>query len=199
MPRPRSKPRRSPQCHPPNARSTSAPARSARARAPEQGDGCDGPWRASSACSRFRFRTSCFARRRCIARTMRRPPCSSRRLISIKTGGCPEDCGYCPQAKRYHTGVADEAMLDLDTVVAAARAAQARGRDALLHGRRVARAEGSRSRAGARDGARSEGARPRDVLHARPAQGRPGRGSSSPPASTTTTTTSTPRPSSTAR
>src|SRR5678816_1131687 len=25
------------------------------------------------------------------------------RLISIKTGGCPEDCGYCPQAKRYHT------------------------------------------------------------------------------------------------
>ena len=68
------------------------------------------------------------------------------RLISIKTGGCPEDCGYCPQAKRYHTGVADEAMLDLDTVVAAARAARARRRDALLHGRRVARAEGSRSR-----------------------------------------------------
>ena len=46
------------------------------------------------------------------------------RLISIKTGGCPEDCGYCPQAKRYHTGVADEAMLDLGTVVAAARAAR---------------------------------------------------------------------------
>ena len=38
------------------------------------------------------------------------------RLISIKTGGCPEDCGYCPQAKRYHTGVADEALLDLDAV-----------------------------------------------------------------------------------
>src|SRR4029079_14328125 len=46
------------------------------------------------------------------------------RLISIKTGGCPEDCGYCPQAKRYHTGVADEAMLDVETVVAAARAAR---------------------------------------------------------------------------
>jgi len=49
------------------------------------------------------------------------------RLISIKTGGCPEDCGYCPQAKRYHTGVADEAMLDVETVVAAARAARAEG------------------------------------------------------------------------
>jgi len=46
------------------------------------------------------------------------------RLISIKTGGCPEDCGYCPQAKRYHTDVADKAMLDLGTVVAAARAAR---------------------------------------------------------------------------
>ena len=49
------------------------------------------------------------------------------RLISIKTGGCPEDCGYCPQAKRYHTGVADDAMLDVETVVAAARAARAEG------------------------------------------------------------------------
>ena len=49
------------------------------------------------------------------------------RLISIKTGGCPEDCGYCPQAKRYHTGVVDEALLDLDTVVAAASAAKAEG------------------------------------------------------------------------
>ena len=67
-------------------------------------------------------------------------------LISIKTGGCPEDCGYCPQAKRYHTGVAEQALLDLDAVVAAARAARAAGRDALLHGRRVARAEGARPR-----------------------------------------------------
>jgi biotin synthase len=48
-------------------------------------------------------------------------------LISIKTGGCPEDCGYCPQAKRYHTDVEDEAMLGLDTVVAAAREAKAQG------------------------------------------------------------------------
>src|SRR5262249_42995222 len=48
-------------------------------------------------------------------------------LCSIKTGGCAEDCGYCPQAKRYHTGVDDEALLDLDTVVAAARAAKTDG------------------------------------------------------------------------
>ena len=49
------------------------------------------------------------------------------RLISIKTGGCPEDCGYCPQAKRYHTGVAEAPLLDLDTVVAAARRAKDEG------------------------------------------------------------------------
>ena len=48
-------------------------------------------------------------------------------LLSIKTGGCPEDCGYCPQAKRYHTAVADEPMLALDTVLAAARAAKDNG------------------------------------------------------------------------
>jgi biotin synthase len=48
-------------------------------------------------------------------------------LLSIKTGGCPEDCGYCPQAKRHHTGVADEALLDIGAVTAAARAAKAQG------------------------------------------------------------------------
>ena len=45
-------------------------------------------------------------------------------LLSIKTGGCPEDCGYCPQAARYHTGVENEELLAVDEVVAAARAAQ---------------------------------------------------------------------------
>jgi biotin synthase len=48
-------------------------------------------------------------------------------LVSIKTGGCPEDCGYCPQAKRYDTGVAEQALLDPETVVAAARTAKAQG------------------------------------------------------------------------
>ena len=48
-------------------------------------------------------------------------------LMSIKTGGCPEDCGYCPQAARYHTGVEDEALADVGAVVAAARAAKDAG------------------------------------------------------------------------
>jgi biotin synthase len=48
-------------------------------------------------------------------------------LLSIKTGGCPEDCQYCPQAKRYHTGVEDEPLLTADTVIAAAHAAKANG------------------------------------------------------------------------
>src|SRR5476649_402793 len=48
-------------------------------------------------------------------------------LISIKTGGCPEDCGYCPQAARYHTGVESQDLLPLDEVVGAARAAKAHG------------------------------------------------------------------------
>lgn len=49
------------------------------------------------------------------------------KLLSIKTGGCPEDCGYCPQAARYHTSVANEALLDLETVLAAARSAREQG------------------------------------------------------------------------
>ena len=47
-------------------------------------------------------------------------------LLSIKTGGCPEDCGYCPQAARYATGVSDEPILDTaDVAVAAQRAKDA--------------------------------------------------------------------------
>jgi biotin synthase len=48
-------------------------------------------------------------------------------LLSIKTGGCPEDCGYCPQAARYHTGVESQDLLPLDDVVNAARAAKEHG------------------------------------------------------------------------
>jgi biotin synthase len=48
-------------------------------------------------------------------------------LLSIKTGGCPEDCGYCPQAARYHTPVADEPALDVVAVKAAAQAAKDAG------------------------------------------------------------------------
>ena len=48
-------------------------------------------------------------------------------LLSIKTGGCPEDCGYCPQAARYHTGVENQPLMPLDEVMEAARAAKAQG------------------------------------------------------------------------
>jgi biotin synthase len=48
-------------------------------------------------------------------------------LLSIKTGGCPEDCGYCPQAQRYDTAVQAQKMLELDAVLTAARAAKANG------------------------------------------------------------------------
>src|SRR5437667_513650 len=48
-------------------------------------------------------------------------------LLSIKTGGCPEDCAYCPQSARYDTGVEREDLLKPDAVLTAARAARANG------------------------------------------------------------------------
>ncbi|MGN6748293.1 MAG: biotin synthase BioB [Xanthobacteraceae bacterium] len=48
-------------------------------------------------------------------------------LLSIKTGGCPEDCAYCPQSARYHTGVEAEKLMSLDAVLAEARAAKSAG------------------------------------------------------------------------
>jgi biotin synthase len=48
-------------------------------------------------------------------------------LLSIKTGGCPEDCAYCPQSAQYETGVRAERLMPLDAVVAEARAAREAG------------------------------------------------------------------------
>ena len=48
-------------------------------------------------------------------------------LLSIKTGGCPEDCAYCPQSAKYDTGVDAEKLMSLDAVLAEARAAKAGG------------------------------------------------------------------------
>jgi len=48
-------------------------------------------------------------------------------LLSIKTGGCSEDCGYCSQSARYHTGVGNDGLMPLDEVLTSARAAKARG------------------------------------------------------------------------
>ena len=48
-------------------------------------------------------------------------------LLSVKTGGCPEDCGYCPQAQRYHTGVDATKLMDAADVLEKARQAKAAG------------------------------------------------------------------------
>ena len=48
-------------------------------------------------------------------------------LLSVKTGGCPEDCAYCPQAQRYHTGVEAQKLMETDAVLEKARQAKAAG------------------------------------------------------------------------
>ena len=48
-------------------------------------------------------------------------------LVSVKTGGCPEDCAYCPQSLRYETGVGREEMMNTEEVLERARAARAGG------------------------------------------------------------------------
>jgi len=48
-------------------------------------------------------------------------------LLSVKTGGCPEDCGYCPQAARYHTGVEATKLMSTEAVVEKAKQARAAG------------------------------------------------------------------------
>jgi biotin synthase len=48
-------------------------------------------------------------------------------LLSVKTGGCPEDCAYCPQAQRYHTGVQAQKLMSTDAVLEKAKQAKAAG------------------------------------------------------------------------
>ena len=55
-------------------------------------------------------------------------------LLSIKTGGCPEDCGYCSQSAHHSTGVKREPLLALDDVLEAARAARRNGADRFCMG-----------------------------------------------------------------
>lgn len=55
-------------------------------------------------------------------------------LVSIKTGGCPEDCGYCPQAARYHTNVKAEGLMTVDQVKAQALRAKASGSSRVCMG-----------------------------------------------------------------
>jgi biotin synthase len=55
-------------------------------------------------------------------------------LLSIKTGGCPEDCGYCPQAARYHTDVDAEGIMKVDEVLEQAKNAKINGSSRLCMG-----------------------------------------------------------------
>jgi len=55
-------------------------------------------------------------------------------LLSIKTGGCPEDCGYCPQAARYHTGIETNDLMSVDQVQKAADKAKQLGSSRLCMG-----------------------------------------------------------------
>ena len=48
-------------------------------------------------------------------------------LVNIKSGGCPEDCAYCPQSARYRAGVENEPLMSLEQVLTAARAAKSSG------------------------------------------------------------------------
>lgn len=55
-------------------------------------------------------------------------------LLSIKTGGCPEDCGYCPQAARYHTGVEGNDLMSVQQVKAQALRAKSSGSSRVCMG-----------------------------------------------------------------
>jgi biotin synthase len=55
-------------------------------------------------------------------------------LLSIKTGGCAEDCGYCPQAARYHTDVEAQKLMTVDSVIEQAKNAKANGSSRLCMG-----------------------------------------------------------------
>ncbi len=60
-------------------------------------------------------------------------------LLSIKTGGCSEDCAYCAQSARYSTGIEREDLLSLEDVMTAAQQGALARCDAVLHGRSLAR------------------------------------------------------------
>jgi biotin synthase len=66
-------------------------------------------------------------------------------LLSIKTGGCPEDCAYCPQSARYETGVDPQELMAPEAVVAAARAAREAGSTRFCMGAAWRDAKGGRA------------------------------------------------------
>ena len=95
-------------------------------------------------------------------------------LLSIKTGGCPEDCGYCAQSAHFETGVKATKLMANEEIVAEARRAKAQRRHALLHGGGLALAQGPRCRPAVLDHRGGEGPRHGNVHDARHAHGRAG-------------------------
>jgi biotin synthase len=70
-----------------------------------------------------------------VARQFHRPDqVQTCHLVSIKTGGCPEDCAYCPQSAHYHTPVARQGLMDVEEVLTRARRAAAEGVTRLCMG-----------------------------------------------------------------
>ena len=94
-------------------------------------------------------------------------------LLSIKTGGCPEDCAYCPQSARYKTGLKSEPLMAKEAVLAEAESEGSRCL-AFLHGGRL-RAQGQRGRRGRGDRQRRQVARARNVRDPRHAHTRTSR------------------------
>ncbi len=120
-------------------------------------------------------------------------------LLSIKTGGCPEDCAYCPQSAHYDTGVDADKLMPLDDVLQAARDAKAHGATRFCMGAAWRSPKDHHLEQVAQMVRGVKSARPRDLRDPRHAEGGAGRIRSRTPGSTTTTTISIRRPSSTAR
>jgi biotin synthase len=59
-------------------------------------------------------------------------------LLSVKTGGCSEDCAYCPQAARYHTDIKVHALMQTEEVLRYAKKAKQAGLNLFLYGSRLA-------------------------------------------------------------
>ena len=125
--------------------------------------------------------------------------CRLSTLLSIKTGGCPEDCAYCPQSAQYETGVRAEKLMPLDTVLAEARAARDAGASRFCMGAawRSPKERDLDQVCAMVEGVKALGLETCVTLGMLTAP--QGAESSRPPASTTTITISTPRRNSTAR
>ena len=65
-------------------------------------------------------------------------------LLSIKTGGCPEDCGYCSQSVKFDTGLDASALMKVEEVLKAARQAKDGGATRFLYGCSMEKSQGSR-------------------------------------------------------